>query len=443
MKNLFKLALLGAMTFSLTASAATMKELEQRIEDLEFKGYEDIFKFSGQVELRYDLIKAEDNDKDQNRTSHAVRLWSFLDMESSPSKKLSFYGRLAMAKHLNNMSNTEAGGIDTLAEGQDANYGNSDVFFQRAFVNYQFTNNLAFTFGRLPTANGTPYHLTRNESVGGAYPLLAYNAFLDGAALSYGMGNWNFKVVYTPFTFRADSAKSAADHDAFEDTDTGLYASVGYEKEKNLSWARRFAVQFSYFTGDVPIRANDLHVDNGAASTSPIALDQLSDARFIVQRAVLNIEVNQLLNTKFDFNLQLMTNNVGTGGSVDVFLNDTATTKVSSSYFLSDDGSKVSGNAGILTVRYAINDNNKVGIQYSQGSKNSFASDIVGKESVEAVVPGTAYHLFYNHTFNGGLRMNVGYQANQIDYFAPESAGKRKEVDITNSSIYTAFVADF
>ncbi len=199
MKKLLLLGMSSAFAFS-----AWAQTLEERVEALEYAGYEDIFRFSGQLELMYATSTEEDNEDDTQGSGQAWRSWLKLDMEAKPSDKMTFYGRLSMAKFVNRMSNYTDGTLGDidgqLDEGQ--NPKGSEVFIERAFVNYQASDKLVFTMGRMPTANGSPYHLTRNESSGGAYPLLSYNAFFDGGAVSYNlMDSLSVKFIYTPFQF--------------------------------------------------------------------------------------------------------------------------------------------------------------------------------------------------------------------------------------------------
>ena len=193
-----KLIILGMS--SLFAFGASAQSLEERVEALEFANYENIFKFSGQLEVEYSTATVKDNDNDTEQTAQFWKNWLKLDMAAAPSQKLQFFGRLSMGKLTNRISEETSTSFAQLDQGQSLN--NSELYVERAFVNYMATDKLAFTFGRLPTANGSPYNMTRNESSGGAYPLLSYNAFFDGLALSYQVTpELSAKFIYTPFQY--------------------------------------------------------------------------------------------------------------------------------------------------------------------------------------------------------------------------------------------------
>lgn len=82
------------------------------------------------------------------------------------------------------------------------------------------------------------------------------------------------------------------------------------------------------------------------------------------------------------------------------------------------------------------------------GAKDDFIKAVktqCGKSDTDAAVlatPGRTGNVIKLKTCTSDS-VTVGYQVNQIDYFSEGSIGKRAEVDMTNSSIYTAFVADF
>ena len=210
MKKLFVLGL-GSL-FALSANA---QSLEERVEALEFQSYGNFFKMSGQLEMRWDVANREVKDGYQSLTNLATynasataaivadggtpgakyvawaatdcgeavatgtktkdgcatykdgqkdsatlgQLFLRLNMESKPSDRLSFYGRLSMAKY---MTMTSESGI--AAKTGDAFYDfsagtsprDASIWVERAFANYKTSNNGVFTFGRLPTINGAP-----------------------------------------------------------------------------------------------------------------------------------------------------------------------------------------------------------------------------------------------------------------------------------------------
>lgn len=436
-----KLLLLGmSSAFAFSASAQT---LEERVEALEYAGYEDIFRFSGQLELMYATSSEEDNENDTKASGQAWRSWLKLDMEAKPSDKMTFYGRLSMAKFVNRMSNYTDGTLGDvdgqLDEGQ--NPKGSEVFIERAFVNYQASDKLVFTMGRMPTANGSPYHLTRNESSGGAYPLLSYNAFFDGGAVSYNlMDSLSVKFIYTPFQFFMPTNATTGQQTTTTSGDTvetpsDIYSvMLDYDKE-GFSFARRFKATFQY------LRASRLafDIDDTDGSGNATQTDMTVD----ISRVVLNTEFYGLFGSDIDLAVQAMTIASKTNNKL---VRQVGAGVTNDFYFLSDDGSEVTGQTFIMTARYNINNSNKVGLEYTTSTEGVFSSDVVSKTPIEFYgLPGHGYHVFYNRAFEGGLNMIVGAYQTQRDYEAPlaDTFGERDDADVTTTSIYTNFIANF
>lgn len=451
-----KLLVLGMATAAL-AGGAHAQTLEERVEALEYQGYENIFRFKGSLEWQYDTTTVDYKDDNatvlagdtdytgEERTLQRHSLFAKIDMEAKTSDKLSFYGRLSMSKYTNRMnafSHGSFGDIDgQLDEGQGLR--DADVWMERAFVNYNFSKSLAFTFGRLPTSNGTPYHMTRDEAVGGAYPFLMYNAHFDGLALTYAVSDFKFKFIYTPFQFENNSSTSRSDGKEF-DTPTDAWALIAEYDRNDLSWVRDMNITVGYLATEATLALAETDMNNsGTASNHTVK--GLSDLSLDIKRAVLAMNFSGIMNSKFDLNLQYVAATIGTNGSYTTYNNPLAGGADTYSYFMTDDGAAETSNISILTTRYNINESNKIGLQLAQGSQYSFASDLVGKLPMAVVVPGSTTHLFYNHNFGGGLKVNLGYMEQKIEYKSSVGGifGDREDADIQSKAVYTSFVANF
>ena len=258
MKGLKMKKIISISSLLILNATAGAQTLEERVEALEYAGYENIFKFSGQLEMAYSTVTTEDKKNDTKASGQAWRSWLKLDMAAKPSDKMQFYGRLSMAKLMNRMSAYSDGSVGDingqLEEGQGLK--NSEVYVERAFINYYATDKLTFSMGRLPTANGTPYSLTRNESSGGAYPLLAYNAFFDGVALSYSVTpEFATKFVYTPLQFEMGSSATGTANTTTSGgsakTPTDVFSILLDYDTTNMSWTRRFNLTFQFLNAKV------------------------------------------------------------------------------------------------------------------------------------------------------------------------------------------------
>lgn len=445
-----KLLALGMGSLAL-AAGVNAQTLEERVEALEFASYEDIFRFSGQIETRYDSITTEIKDEgsplttadDVDDTFHGQfwRNWLRLNMEAKASDRLTFYGRLAAAYYQNRQSSY--GGLtigSSLGEGSSATNAGSEAYFERFFVNYKMTDSTTLTFGRMPTANGTPYHMERNEGMGGAYPFYGYNSLLDGIAISHSfMNNFSAKLVYTPFTFRNEGSSTSKTYAKAEDG-TGqeidilsdVFAVILDYNKSNTSYAR--AANFTLFYLNLDEETSFALTENGGSENG-----KQTDLRLGLERFVFAAELNGVAGSKFDFGLQVMQETTKSDG----LLNLAASTEVG--YLTNEDGDKNTDTQMMLTLRYAVTDATKVGVQYAQAGEHSFVNAGVTRHPVNFYkTPGKGYHLFVNHAFEGGLNATVGYIAHEQDYDATSAIfGEPREVDNKRQNVYTALTANF
>ena len=443
-----KLLILGMS--SMFAFGAAAQTLEERVEALEYAGYENIFKFSGQLEMRFDSVAIENKDSYttiKNLTTYLTsggasgttttpsddwnngfaKMFFKLNMSAQPSDKLSFFGRLSTSKHLNAVG--AEGTSDTTYEEFNAGVTprtNAAVWLEKAFVNYSFTDAVTFTFGRLPTVGGAPKHLSRDEGMAGAYPSLAYSAIFDGIALTYTKkseagANHSARLVWTPTTSpNLDSDAPVTSSAGSKMTSMNDWAALMYEYEStNTSFARKSHLITQYMSA------------NGSPSSTSALVLQL-------QRYALYWELLGVANSKFDLGLSYSSNVIKNEGSL--------AGGAIKGYLGLDDGESATGASYILTTRYAINTNSKIGIEYVNTEKTAFTFDAANTLPINMYASfGSGYHLFYNHKFDGGLKMNVGYMAFNQDttYSYVGLIGDEIEIDKTMTAMYTGFVADF
>lgn len=445
MKKLLVLGLSSAFAFG-----AAAQTLEERVEALEYAGYENIFKFSGQLEMRFDSVTIDNKDAYTSISDLATYLGSAgasgttttpaedwnngfaklffkMNMSAQPSDKLSFFGRLSTSKHLNAIG--AEGTANTQYEEFNAGVTtrtNAAVWLERAFANYKFTENVTMTFGRLPTVGGAPKHLSRDEGMAGAYPALAYSAIFDGVAFTYSKkseagANHSARLVWTPTTspnLSSDAPVTSAAGSKM--TSMNDWAALMYEYESNkTSFARKSHFITQYMSA------------NGSPSSTSALVLQL-------QRYAMYWELLGVANSKFDFALSYSSNVIKNEGSL--------AGGAIKGYLGLDDGDSATGASYILTTRYALTPNSKIGLEYVSTESTAFTFDAASTLPINMYASfGSGYHLFYNHRFDGGLKMNLGYMAFNQDttYSYVGLIGDEIEVDKTISAMYTGFVADF
>jgi hypothetical protein len=448
-KNIMKKLLVLGMS-SVFAFGAAAQTLEERVEALEFAGYESIFRFSGQLEMRFDSVTIDNKDAytsisdlgtylgsggasgttttpaDEWNNGYA-KMWFRMNMSAQPSDKLSFFGRLSSAKHMNAFG---AEGTQNTTY-QEFNAGittrdNASVWLERAFANYKFTDNLTMTFGRLPTVGGAPKHLSKGEAMAGAYPTQAYSAIFDGVALTYSKkstsgATHSGRFVWTPTTTpNLESSSPVTSAAGSKMTSMNDWVAAMYEYENtSVSWARK-----SHFIGQF------MQANGSETSTQALVLN--------LQRYALYWEILGVGNSKFDLALSHSINKLKNEGELNGLF--------PKGYLGLTDGEEATGGSTIITTRYALTEKSKIGFEYVTTEDTAFTFDAVSTTPINMYGSfGSGYHLFYNHTFDGGLKMNVGYMTFTQDstYQFVGLIGDKIEIDKKTDALYTGFVADF
>ncbi len=464
MKNLkkyFAIALIGA-----TASAATVADLEKRVEELEFANYSNFFSWSGSLENTFDYATKEDKTNAASKVggnSTYFQTQLFIDMESKPSDKLSFVGRMAMRKYWNDVSfdgaNIGAGNVvsghangdgifSSLSNGRSQ--GTGQPYIERAYVNYSFTNNLIFTIGRLPTIDGMPKHISSGGGQLGSYPALAFSAILDGAALTYKSnllgGDLATRVIYTPLQYvnfgAATAAVSGSGPSNTKDsngervsTSAPMYSlMLDYNKKVSFAQNANFIVQYvkidDAFFGATGTNTTALggSISNPAASTLRTTVDTIS----------AYLELRRIMNTGLTMSFAYATTDIESRGGLTAAgynngcANNTAKCK--------SDGSRY-----IVSARY---DFAKFGFgaEYIDNGANSFTYDSVPRSPLNLYGTGssTATHLYANYNIDSNAKVVLGYEMQEIDKTYVNSVfGPGTKADIERSNVYTRFITNF
>ncbi|GEM_PF-5205163 len=420
LKKLLVLSAIAASTVGVTQA----QSLEERVEALEYAGYENWWSFSGSLEYRYDTVETTHNKAyttntfngtsvartagEKNSAKHH-RVFTELDMAATPSKKLSFYGRLAMTKYMNTLNKGGGsyigdGAFNELGEGQGAD--NSKVFFERAFVNYSFTENLTFTVGRLPTIDGAPKHFQEGRPMMGQYPLLVFGGVFDGMALTYANSHnghaFKFRGIYTPFNQRDIGVthkpmSNTAGQDIKENVDA--YSLMAEYEKTNMSWARRIHLIYQY-----------LHFGGLDAFTNPNAstAQASSTTNFNVTRHVLNLEMNGIANTGLSLGFSYLMGNIkGTGDF------QTLGTWYGTS------NTDLDGDAWIANLNYEmpfqVLRKAILGFEYINSDDDVFLYDTTAKNKVGLYTGrgGKSMHVFWMQPIDQNFKFRVGYQKSE------------------------------
>lgn len=453
------------------ASMAFGQSLEERVEALEYAGYENWFKFSGNLEYRFDNVTRKSNigytsigfdgssvtrsAGDEETTAHH-RLFSELDIEAKPSEKLTFYARLAMTKYFNTLNKgggdyADEGAFNELSEGAQA--GSSRLFMERAFVNYNFSKTLTLSVGRLPTIDGAPKHMAQARTMMGNYPNLAFAGIFDGLAMTYskniGATNIKLRGIYTPFNQRnvgnvndklRDGSGGTSGNKVDENTD--VYSFMLEADRENLSWVRRihFIYQYLYFNGLYALSGGTTVGSNPPADTTVDFVTSSSSATLGLERHVLNLEMYGLFNTGLNFGISYFTGNTkGEGVYNSSALGGNFGTWYGTSNVDRD------GDAMIINLSYKFSEfanGATFGAEYLDSDDDAFLYDSASfnRVSFYTIRGGDGKHLYWVQPVDRNFNVRLGWQQannkkrNQLGgYIGPE-----QNIDDETTAFYTS-----
>ncbi len=447
LKTLIKLSVLG--TLALPGFAFAAASLEERVAELEASQSLNIFQFSGFLGTRYDDVTAEQTypaaSAFKSHTQH-LRLRSGLNVNAEVSKKISFYSTITASKYFNTW-NTHASGagtvptylIDpTLARGEQG----TQLYLEKAYADYRFVENFAFSFGRLPTMDGPPSHLPLGKARMGTYPAIGYNAAFDGMALSYNlpMDNSSFaaRVLYTPMSSYTTSAgKLGGQGNLGNVTIAGNkinslsdFHSVMLEYSLGQTVvANKFNLLFlSYQTGEMALDGSQINAGAGAGSGL---------VNFKVGANVLVADLSQVMDSNFDFAVTHLQSKVENSGSITVTGLGTIF-----GFGATSAGEELTGASTLVSARYKWDDL-FIGMEYLDGGKSVFnydpSSDIVnGFYST----PGTGTHAYGLYKLTPELALRLGYMK-QVYKSTPFTFGASSDTDREITTYYTDLRLDF
>lgn len=470
MKN--KLLAFGLAVLS-TAAYAQQKTLEERVEELELSRDLNWIKWGGSLETRWDYIDFDRN-KDysvlntqtgaaQARTKGAdidnyYRMWANLNMEARPSDRLSFFGRISMAKYFSVLgTDGEQGTAFTdLSDGQATR--SSALFLERAFANYSITDTLTFTMGRLPTIDGPNKHIALNQQLSGNYPTLAYSAILDGFALTKShkiddSSAARLKFIYTPTSTLNNSGRVTDGSTILRDADgnrvgttAGLYSLLGEYEKTGGSFFNKNLTIFQWLHGE----NNPFYQAPATAAGHTFG----SDLEVSVDRFVLYSEFEKIFHSEFDFAIQGMYSKVRSRGDLIQCASGPACNLADPTvqgWNTDKEDDNMDGYATAVTVRYqtpfkALN-RPKIGAEYFYASEQAYVYDAANINPINmyATQGGDVYHLFWNQAFDGGLYMNLGYmyQKQKMTREVFGIFGDRVDTDNVNQNFYLSLLATF
>lgn len=441
-------------TLSGAAYAQNVKDLEKRIEDLELSRDLNIFNFSGELENNYVNHNSTNKTTKQGAGKDFYSMYLKLNMEASPSEKMTFFGRLSMSKVFNAFSvRSTSGGVVSDSGTGGKNLDGSKLYVERAFMNYSLSKNLVFSAGRMPTIEGPPNHVSKGAARSGTYPQLAYGSILDGIALSHTMtflgGNLSSRAVWTPVNFQNKNSDTldtnATDSKGVKIDTTTPMTSLMLDYERTAqSWAEKINLIAQLLT------LKDFYINSSAAKCSTAApggydnpctasgVTESSNLKFDYNAIVLYSEFSNVFSSGLDFSFSWKHTDVDSKGSL--------STLKTLGMLTSQTQESKKGQTYLASLRYSFLKKYKIGYEWIKSTKSSFSAGIGSFDPISfySVPASEGHHVFMTADIDSNLRLIAGYQLLEISHkYTSLVIGAGEKVDLERSAGYLRLIANF
>ena len=442
--------ILGLTTMALLTQPvlAQQASIEDRVSELEAQNSLNIFSFSGTFNTRYDSIKydplittANSTNTDLGEATHDVmRMKLGLNINADVSPKIKFYTTLSASKMFNLFATqgSSATTLETPLTGDlgDANtYESSSIFLEKAYMDYFFAENWAFSIGRLPSVNGPPSHFWDGVARQGTYPLHLYNSNLDGIALSHNMNRWmpegytlDARVIYTPLQYKNLKNPPAGLTDKNGNKMNSKSDLVAYQFEvgsPSSTWTDSWSFIYSH------LKINPINLNFEISSSAPFTSTPDLTAVINYDFDVINFEAQGIAGTGFDLHLLHVSTKIQQEnyGSV-----------VSSLNFEKD----YAGNGSLVGLRYRFNSSNLLGAEVISNSKYFFIGDSSsGSLSNLYGTNGKANHVYYTHKLESNLGLRIGMTQQDPEYNSFDGGTEPTEREQKITGYYANLRLDF
>ena len=413
--------------------------LEDRVEELEFARDLNVVQWSGELNTRADSVTKE---TDGNKVNFNLYRMKFsLNIDANLSDRLAFHGRLTQSKVMNDVTGP---GDELSALSNLHGYAGNELYVEKAYFDFKLTNNFILTLGRLPTAEGGPYHLTIGKPNRSSYPRLAYAYSLDGMALTDNLGGLSFKALYHPFptSDRSDNffkEKTLGTGQTSKTGDAHLWVGMVDYSLSNTFLAKKIDLNLHYVSAEnLYIFSQTIPVDATTTVVSDLYLHTKRVSAYAELAGVMNTPLTVAVAHSAGSSRGFVSQNTttvtdGAGTTVAVVVGEKSNPK------------PVYAAGTLLTLKYDLMISGKkhaVGAQYMSNNKFFSLTDLAGREPFNLwSVSGTAMHLFYNMPLENGLVWNTGYIEKNPKY---SNGVDLEDAQITkSSSFYTEFILGF
>jgi len=442
MKN--SLLVIIAFLLSFTAFAqedlkAKVKELEKRLEDVEYSNMgKKSFYIGGNLinhyENYHEAAKISGANDDHNTLNVFATVFA-LDLNFDVSSRLKIYSRTGMSKFWNtanssNHDNAQQYSRNNAADSWDTSmlgsYGftGSGLFLDRAYFSYAVTDTIMIAAGRMPTNQGSPSNQLDALERQGTYPRFAYNAIYDGAAISYDFKNFlpknhslRARAFYTPF-INVSETKKTQDRE-----ENGLKAKaltpqytvqIDYETQAFKGFANNILLTYFYY-----------YYDNFFQWTPDNSLETngtLYDYKALVHMGYLGFE------GLFGTGLNISWSHLYAEGKNTVMDG-------------TDENTAFSSNANLVNVNYKTTKNVVIGTEYIKTDDGFYLDEwtYVTLSDFYKAPNNEGFHYFVSFPVWENTRMRIGY----FDYKKKESKLWMDEDNRNVKSLYSQLRVNF
>ncbi len=293
-------------------------------------------------------------------------------------------------------------------------HGGTELFLERAYVDWKLPNSMVLTIGRLPVGGGPPSDFREDTVRKSVYPALYFDGALDGIILSIpleeitGIKHSGIRIGYgKPYQSDVEPAFYLA-RDEVKDT-RGLF----FLYESPLpEWA---GDETLFVTGITYLwNITDMLDSNGVYTSKNGIVIPINEAKCNVGKMEaigIHLQAKRFLYSNFDAFLSAGITRTDPDPS---YVKTQSGTKRLS--LLGTDEEKT-GWAVYTGFRYNIDRMNKVGFEFNHGSKywltfSQAPEDLMGKLTVN----GNAYETYMIHRFSDRIMSRIGFVYLDYDY---------------------------
>jgi hypothetical protein len=424
-----------------------LNALQERVEELEYSGYKNIAEISGMVKhtsVNVDLIDNGDTLPEGSRNYRRHLISSKIDINARPVPNLFISSRMSMKKLWYNQSYENSDKktyVDEMVFGesrQGVSPGDSSIYMERAYIQWEFIPSYTFTVGRLPLAGGSPKDIMEGTPSDAPFHKFTMSEINDGAALSkrFTLDNKDeikLTLAYLPWSIFDSSKQARIANSGYEsrlrDSEGKLIENAGDifillsdYSSRNLSFTREFKTSFQYALWD------DIFI--GPSS---------GNLRTSINRYTLTSDFNGIGGSKFDVSLAYTysaTASTGAFAGGGLFCTQSAT-----------EACEVNGNAFMGVVNYRATADWSYGYLYlSNSAHNLLFDNDMDLGYILFMSPGSDNHILYtNYRFNPYLSGAISYTRAKISktFAVSNLIGNETDVDYTIDGMKFSLSARF